>query len=184
MGGGIGDHRGGIRGLLEVLADHGEAVEHDLVCAGWTLDDVGPRLPWTALRSFIRQSARQRASALHREVVGDDYVWGLPEQLIAAVVDAVQVGNWQRAAQGSKRKPPKPKPIQRPGTRTATRKVAAQALPLSQAQRIFKRHARRVRVWHPPACSITGCDKTPHARGWCPKHYQRWRRHGTTEVTQ
>lgn len=27
-------------------------------------------------------------------------------------------------------------------------------------------------------CSIEGCDQRPHARGWCPLHYNRWRRHG------
>jgi hypothetical protein len=27
-------------------------------------------------------------------------------------------------------------------------------------------------------CSIQGCDKPPHARGWCKKHHTRWWRHG------
>lgn len=27
-------------------------------------------------------------------------------------------------------------------------------------------------------CSIHGCDKTVGTRGWCPMHYQRWRKHG------
>ena len=27
-------------------------------------------------------------------------------------------------------------------------------------------------------CVIDGCEKAPIARGWCPKHYQRWRIHG------
>src|SRR5699024_281803 len=27
-------------------------------------------------------------------------------------------------------------------------------------------------------CSIAGCEKDALARGWCPKHYQRWRAHG------
>jgi hypothetical protein len=27
-------------------------------------------------------------------------------------------------------------------------------------------------------CSIDGCSNTPHARGWCSKHYQRWKAHG------
>jgi hypothetical protein len=27
-------------------------------------------------------------------------------------------------------------------------------------------------------CSIGGCDTPPRARGWCPKHWQRWRKHG------
>lgn len=27
-------------------------------------------------------------------------------------------------------------------------------------------------------CSVGGCTKTAHARGWCGMHYQRWRIHG------
>ena len=27
-------------------------------------------------------------------------------------------------------------------------------------------------------CSIEGCDNTLVARGWCNKHYRRWKRHG------
>ena len=29
-----------------------------------------------------------------------------------------------------------------------------------------------------PVCSIPGCINPPLAHGWCPAHYQRWRRHG------
>jgi hypothetical protein len=27
-------------------------------------------------------------------------------------------------------------------------------------------------------CEIPGCDEETHARGWCQKHYWRWKRHG------
>lgn len=27
-------------------------------------------------------------------------------------------------------------------------------------------------------CSVEGCGLTAHARGWCSKHYNRWRKHG------
>ena len=27
-------------------------------------------------------------------------------------------------------------------------------------------------------CSIEGCDKRAKVRGWCDKHYRRWKRHG------
>jgi len=32
-------------------------------------------------------------------------------------------------------------------------------------------------------CSIPGCGKIAHARGWCEMHYTRWRRHGEPETT-
>lgn len=31
-------------------------------------------------------------------------------------------------------------------------------------------------------CSVDGCDSPTAARGWCRKHWARWRRTGTTEV--
>lgn len=27
-------------------------------------------------------------------------------------------------------------------------------------------------------CLVSGCDKRRATRGWCPKHYQRWRKYG------
>lgn len=32
-------------------------------------------------------------------------------------------------------------------------------------------------------CQIDGCDSRSLARGWCSKHYQRWKRHGDPLVT-
>lgn len=32
------------------------------------------------------------------------------------------------------------------------------------------------------ACSIEDCEKQAHCRGWCPMHYQRWRRYGDTKT--
>lgn len=31
-------------------------------------------------------------------------------------------------------------------------------------------------------CSVEDCRKEALARGWCPKHYQRWRVHGTADA--
>lgn len=30
-------------------------------------------------------------------------------------------------------------------------------------------------------CSVDGCDKPEKSRGWCSAHYERWRKHGTTD---
>ncbi len=32
-------------------------------------------------------------------------------------------------------------------------------------------------------CSVSDCDGPVEARGWCNKHYLRWRHHGTTDWT-
>jgi hypothetical protein len=45
-------------------------------------------------------------------MVGEDVEWDLRNQLIAAAVDALRTGNWQRG-QGKERD--RPKPIPRPG---------------------------------------------------------------------
>lgn len=29
-------------------------------------------------------------------------------------------------------------------------------------------------------CSVGGCERAAHCRGWCKRHYERWRIHGTT----
>jgi len=33
-------------------------------------------------------------------------------------------------------------------------------------------------------CSITGCEAARNCRGWCEKHYYRWRRHGDPLVVK
>jgi len=136
---GLRDHGGGIRGLSDELERHGEAIEHDLVMAGWTLDDVPERLNWRAFAAFVRHRAVDTTSALHRHLAGDDYHWGLREQLLAAVVDELRVANWQRAASGAKKgkQPPRPKPIPRPGI---GRRNPKSTMPLSEFQQIIRRH--------------------------------------------
>lgn len=62
------------------------------------------------------------AAALH----GDDAAWTRTHHLLAAVVDHLAIGNWQRANSGvpkSKRTRP-PHPIPRPGARQEWRSPA------------------------------------------------------------
>lgn len=33
-------------------------------------------------------------------------------------------------------------------------------------------------------CTIEGCDRLTHSRGWCQKHYLRWYKRGTTDLWQ
>lgn len=32
-------------------------------------------------------------------------------------------------------------------------------------------------------CSIEGCERPTHLRGWCSAHYRRWRRHGSANAS-
>jgi hypothetical protein len=57
-------------------------------------------------------------SALKTELGGEDSVWTLETQLLAAIYDAVAAGNWQRGGGKGKR----PKPIPRPGIEGRERK--------------------------------------------------------------
>ena len=39
-----------------------------------------------------------------------------------------------------------------------------------------KRRGRPPRVGPPPICTVAGCDIPVRSKGFCPKHYQAWRR--------
>lgn len=54
-------------------------------------------------------------------VAGDAARWGSTEHLLAALIDATQVGNYLTTRAHFKGKPAPPKPIQRPGSRDADR---------------------------------------------------------------
>lgn len=38
--------------------------------------------------------------------------------------------------------------------------------------------------WKGVECSVVGCDRGAHTRGWCGKHYQKWKRHGDPTGTR
>lgn len=116
MAGGLRRITGGIRSLLGLIAQHREAIEYDLIGLGLRLDDLGSRrLSWRDLLVIVRRSPRD--SALYREQFPDDAEWGLPEQLLAAIFDVLQAGNWQRGGGQGRR----PEQLPRPGV-TPTRK--------------------------------------------------------------
>lgn len=45
-------------------------------------------------------------------MAGPDHIWGLPEQILAAIFDALAVGNWQRAGDENAKRPDQ---LPRPG---------------------------------------------------------------------
>lgn len=127
MAEGLGGHPGGIAGLLRLLDEHGEAVEYDLISLGLRLDDLGtPALSWRDLLVIVTNLPR--TSALARDIVGEDALWGVGEHLLATVVDVLQQGNWQR---GQKPHAPRPKPVKRPGAKSETKTYGSDPIPIA-----------------------------------------------------
>jgi hypothetical protein len=122
--------RGGIRSLLGLIRQHREAIEYDLIGLGLRLDDRGTRgLSWRDLLVIIRRSPR--TSALSRAQFPEDSEWGLPEQLLAAIFDALQAGNWQRGnGQGRK-----PEQLPRPGVTPERKRRGGEPIPLDEMRK-------------------------------------------------
>jgi hypothetical protein len=77
--------------------------------AGVTLADVGEVLPWPDLRDFINHLPAGD-SALYRARYPRSWWWTPDLDFMAALLNAVQWGNWQRG--GGKGE--KPSPVKRP----------------------------------------------------------------------
>lgn len=127
MAGGLRDQPGGIRGLVELIDEHAEAVEADLLFRGWRLAEVGSTFSWRDLLVMVRAFQRDPATALSRSIHGEH--WSTTDQLLAAAVDVLQFGNWQR---GGKSSAPKPKPLPRPWLKARGRKLGSKPIPISQ----------------------------------------------------
>lgn len=132
MAGGQQGHDGGILGLDQLLDEHGEAVEYDLIALGLRLDDLGSeRLTWRDLWVIVQHAPRE--SALARAVGGDDVVWGLTDHLLATTIDVLNIANWQRENQGRKKgQTPtrKPKRMPRPGVEDETKSIGSEPIPI------------------------------------------------------
>lgn len=108
---------GGIGGVVAELRDHGDAIQADLLRAGWHLRE----LTLAELSSWIRHPARDSSHA--RALLGTDYEWTLETQLLAGVHDRLAEANWQRG----NGKGPRPKPIPRPGVEQGKRHFGGSA---------------------------------------------------------
>lgn len=127
MAGGLGREPGGIRSLCELIDQHSEAIESDLLERGYRLADVGVRYSWRDLLVMVRRFQAVPTTATSRSIHGER--WSVTDQLLAAVVDLLQVGNWQRQKSKSA---PRPKPLQRPWEKAKTRSFGSGAIPISQ----------------------------------------------------
>lgn len=90
--------------------DHWDALEADLLRAGSTINDYPQRFSLRTLIAFFRHSPR--GSAVYASMYGELSHWGMLEELLALVVEALWDANWQRQGQ---QHAPRPTPIRRPG---------------------------------------------------------------------
>ena len=106
---------GGIIGLAQFAQEHAEALEYDLLTrTNYTLDDVGGRLSWSALSSFVRNLGTD--SALARDL-GKSTGWETiltTNTILADIYDVLQAINVNLVSLGGGKKK-KIKPYPRPG---------------------------------------------------------------------
>lgn len=142
---------GGILGLAETIADHGRALEYDLLTrTGLTLDDVGGRLSWAALRSFVEYLPAD--SALVSETCGEVAPWlngQMVAPLLATLIDAVQMQSWAFALANTRRghgRPPRPKPFPTPwnADRGGECTFGRDALPVDEFEAWWAEQVRRI----------------------------------------
>ena len=115
------------------MIEHYEAIEYDLITrTAYTLDDVGGRLSWSALSSFIKNldTGSALAKALDKTTGWENTLQA--NIILADIYDLLQVTNSlliTMATQGKKRK--KITPYPRPGKDRNTRKLGKGAMPLN-----------------------------------------------------
>lgn len=63
---------------------------------GWTTKDIGTKLSWPDIKIVMKHGPADSTSALFREMHPEDHWFGPEEQFQAAILHAVQSGNWQR----------------------------------------------------------------------------------------
>lgn len=126
--------------LAKFVSEHREAVESDLLKCGFTLDDVGRRLSWSALNSFIKNISSD--SELMRSLRPDLWQWSTQAKtnaILADVFDLLNVINSNMCAKGSGKRPKKPKPYPRPINSKEKKRIGT-AMPIAKLhKKIFGR---------------------------------------------
>lgn len=108
---GVLHHHGGNLSLQDLVYEHSEAIEFDLITLGLRLRDCpSPEFNWRDL--WVVCSRLGRDSELYKSMnPEDDTSWGVTDYLLAMVADNTASRLWQ--ASGGKGK--RPKPVPRPG---------------------------------------------------------------------
>ena len=120
---------GKIIGLAVLLTEHGEAIEADLVAAGWTLDDVPARLPWRSFYAYVAHLPND--SALKRELNGENGEWSTLLKTNAILADLYDLLSGFATAFAKSRggHPKAPKPYKRPGAQSGQQHIGSGAVP-------------------------------------------------------
>lgn len=113
MGRGFHGVVGGILSLVDLIREHGEALEYELIRAGVRLRDCpSPGLDWRDV--YVVAAHAGADSAIARSINGPDHEWTLTNQLLAGATDLLAWLQWSKTKDGA-RNQNQPKPIQRPG---------------------------------------------------------------------
>ena len=128
MAGSLEHRPGGILGLCRLINRHAEAIEYDLLMAGWSLDDLGYRLSWRDLYVLVKRWRLLPGTATSEALTGQE-MWSPEGQLLAELVDLAAAGNWQR---GGNKHAPRPKRFPRPWEKTKAQKLGSDPIPVSK----------------------------------------------------
>ena len=124
-----------------MIVEHGEAVEYDLLTrTGFTLDDVGGRLPWSALYSFIHNLGGDSATAKALKISTGWETTLKTNEILADIYDQLRIIDIHLVRFISKgRTKPKFKPYPRPGKDgNNKRKVGKGAMPYNDLRNWIK----------------------------------------------
>lgn len=132
---------GGIKGLLQFLQEHGEAVNADLLDRGYTVRDIGSRLGWGDLRSLITYARHD--SAIYRSLHPKSW-WYTPElSRLDRIEYLLAAANWQRGGgKGEKPKPPVP-PQDKPAEFKSRQEIEAERA--RRREHLARRRAEKLR---------------------------------------
>lgn len=124
--------------LARFVNEHYEAVDYDLLTkTGLSLSDVGGRLTWSALYSFITKNDN---GALLRELNPELSIWDSTAKtnaILADIFDMLAAINANLCAKGSGKRPKRPKPYPRPKETKVERKIG-KPMPIDELhKRIF-----------------------------------------------
>ena len=119
--------------LAQFVVEHKGAVEYDLMTkAGYTLQDVGGGLSWSALFSFVTHI--EADSALMRELRPELSVWSTQAKtnaILADIYDVLSMINSNLCAKGSGKRAKRPQPYPRP-VENKTQKRIGKGMPISE----------------------------------------------------